>query len=61
MDGYNGYNQVNMVEEDNKKTSFIVEWGTHAYNIMPFGLCNASTLVEIGQNVTIIFVTTCNY
>ncbi len=41
MDGYNGYNQVKMVEEDKEKTSFIFKWGAYAYNIMPFGLCNA--------------------
>ncbi len=41
MDGYNSYNQVKMVEEEENKTSFIFEWGTYAYNIIPFGLCNA--------------------
>jgi hypothetical protein len=41
MDGYNGYNQVKMVEENKEKTSFLYEWGACAYNIMPFGLCNA--------------------
>jgi hypothetical protein len=40
MDGYNGYNQVKMAKEDKEKTSSIIEWGTYAYNIMPFGLCN---------------------
>jgi len=25
-----------------EKTTFILEWGAHAYNVMPFGLCNAS-------------------
>ncbi len=61
MDGYISYNQVKMLEEDKKKTSFIFEWGTYAYNVMPFGLSNAPTLVEIGQNVTIIVATTCDY
>jgi hypothetical protein len=40
MDGYNGYNEVKMVEEDKRKTVFILEWGAYAYNVMPFGLCN---------------------
>ncbi len=40
MDGYNGYNQMKMVEEDKEKTSFIYERGAYSYNIMPFGLCN---------------------
>jgi hypothetical protein len=43
MDGYNGYNQVKMVEEDKDKMTFISKWGTYAYNVMPFGLCNALT------------------
>jgi hypothetical protein len=43
MDGCSGYNQMKMVEEDKEKTSFIFEWGAHAYNVMPFGLCNAPT------------------
>ncbi len=34
MDGYNGYNQVKMEEEDNEKTSFISKWGAYAYNVM---------------------------
>jgi hypothetical protein len=42
MDGYNGYNQVKMAKEDKEKTSFIIEWGAYAYNVVPFGLCNTS-------------------
>jgi hypothetical protein len=40
MDGYNGYNQVKIAKENKDNTSFIFEWGTYAYNFMPFGLCN---------------------
>ncbi len=29
-----------------KKHRFISEWGTYAYNIMPFGLCNAPTTFQ---------------
>jgi len=46
MNGYSRYNQVNMVEEDKEKTSFIFEWGTYAYNVTPFGLCNAPTTFQ---------------
>jgi hypothetical protein len=46
MDGYNGYNQFKMVEEDKEKTTFIFEWGAYACNVMPFGLCNAPTTVQ---------------
>lgn len=41
MDGFSGYNQISIAEEDKLKTTFIVEDGVYAYNRMPFGLCNA--------------------
>ncbi|KAL3687595.1 hypothetical protein R1sor_013904 [Riccia sorocarpa] len=37
MDGYNGYNQVEIAPEDRKKTTFITPWGAYAYAMMPFG------------------------
>jgi hypothetical protein len=40
-DGFSGYHQVRIVEEDKKKTTFTTEWGYFAYNVMPFGLKNA--------------------
>jgi hypothetical protein len=40
-DGFFGYHQVRIVEEDKKKTTFITEWGSFAYNVMPFGLKNS--------------------
>jgi hypothetical protein len=46
MDGYNDYNQMKMVDKDKKNTWFIFEWGACAYNVMPFGLCNASTTFQ---------------
>jgi hypothetical protein len=46
MDGYSNYNQVKMAEEDKDKTTFILEWGAYAYNIMPFGLCNALAIFQ---------------
>ena len=41
LDGFFGYNQVLVVEEDRLKTTFRTMWGTFAYRIMPFGLINA--------------------
>ncbi len=46
MDGYSGYNQAKMAEKDKEKTIFILEWGAYAYNVMPFGLCNALTIFQ---------------
>jgi hypothetical protein len=40
-DEFLGYHQVRIIEEDTKKTTFINEWGSFAYNVMPFGLKNA--------------------
>ena len=41
MDGFFRYNQILMALEDMEKTSFIIEWGTYCYLVMPFGLKNA--------------------
>ncbi len=46
MDGYSSYKQVKMVEEDKEKIEFISEWGVYAYDVMPFGLCNALTTFQ---------------
>ena len=41
MDGFSGYNQIKMAEEEKAKTTFTTHWGTYAYDVMPFGLKNA--------------------
>ncbi|KAL2653832.1 hypothetical protein R1flu_021960 [Riccia fluitans] len=46
MDGFNGYNQVNMAKRDREKTAFIIEWGAFAYRVMPFGLKNAPSTFQ---------------
>jgi hypothetical protein len=43
-DVFSGYQQVRIVEEDKKKTKFIIEWGSFAYNVMPFSLKNAPAI-----------------
>ena len=40
LDGFSGYNQVLVAEEDKLKTTFRTRWGTFAYRRMPFGLIN---------------------
>jgi hypothetical protein len=30
-----------MVKENWEKIAFILKWGAYAYNVIPFGLCNA--------------------
>ena len=46
MDGFSGYNQIMMAPEDREKTSFITEWGTYCYRVMPFGLKNAGATYQ---------------
>ena len=41
MDGFSRYNQIQIVEEDQYKTTFTTPWGTFFYNMMPFGLKNS--------------------
>jgi hypothetical protein len=40
LDGFSGYNQVLVVEEDMEKTTFITPWETYSYDRMPFVLKN---------------------
>ncbi|KAL6316950.1 hypothetical protein AAG906_024488 [Vitis piasezkii] len=46
MDGFSGYNQIMMALDDMEKTTFITEWGTYCYKVMPFGLKNAGTTYQ---------------
>ena len=43
-DGFSVYNQVPIAKEDQKKTTFVCEFGSFAYKFMPFGLKNAPTV-----------------
>jgi hypothetical protein len=46
MDGFSGYNQINIAPEDQHKTTFICPWGTFAYRKLPFGLKNAGATFQ---------------
>jgi hypothetical protein len=41
MDGFSGYNQINISLADQHITSFICPWGTFTYRKLPFSLRNA--------------------
>ena len=41
LDGYSGYNQIEIALEDQEKTTFTCPFGTFSHRKMPFGLCNA--------------------
>jgi hypothetical protein len=54
LDGFSGYNQINIALEDQDKTTFTCPWGTYDYRVLPFGLCNAPTTFQ--REVLAIFV-----
>nr|GEW88777.1 reverse transcriptase domain-containing protein [Tanacetum cinerariifolium] len=41
LDGFSGYIQIPINPPDQEKTTFTCLYGTFAYRIMPFGLCNS--------------------
>ena len=53
MDGFFGYNQIQIKPEDQHKTAFIFPWGTFVYRKMPFGLKNVRSTFQ--QAMTLIF------
>jgi hypothetical protein len=42
--GFFGYHQVRIAEEDKNKNTFTIEWGSFSYNVMSFGLKNSPTM-----------------
>ena len=50
MDGFSGYNQIQIKPEDQHKTAFICPWGTFAYKKIPFGLKNAGETFQRAMN-----------
>ncbi|KAJ9556454.1 LOW QUALITY PROTEIN: hypothetical protein OSB04_011068 [Centaurea solstitialis] len=43
LDGYSGFLQIPAHPNDKEKTTYTCLYGTFAYRLMPFGLCNAPT------------------
>jgi hypothetical protein len=43
LDGYSGYNQTLIAPKDQDTTNFTCPWGTYAYRVLTFGLCNYPT------------------
>ena len=50
LDGYSGYYQVMVDEEDQLKTTFTTKWGTFSYRRMPFGLINVGATFQWAIN-----------
>jgi len=51
LDGYSGYNQVSVHEDDQDKTVFTTPWGTFHYAKMPFGLKNAGATFQCAMDL----------
>jgi len=54
LDGFSGYNQIQIAPEDQDKTTFTCPWGTFAYRVLPFRLCSA--LATFHRAILNIFV-----
>jgi hypothetical protein len=46
MNGFSGYNQIQIKPEGQHKTTFICLWGTFSYCKMPFGLNNVGATLQ---------------
>lgn len=46
IDGYSGFNQIWVKDEDQFKTAFTSKWGTIAFQRMPFGLFNVGVTFQ---------------
>jgi hypothetical protein len=54
IDGFSGYNQIVVHEDDREKTAFTTPWGTFMYDKMPFGLMNAGENFQRAMDITFI-------
>jgi hypothetical protein len=46
MDGFSGYNQIDILPDDQQKTTFIYPWGAFSYKKLPFGLKNVGATFQ---------------
>ena len=52
-DGLSGYHHIRIHNYDRNKTTFIIEWGSFQYMVMPFGLKNAPAIFS--RVVVVVF------
>ena len=51
MDGFSGYNEALVKEQEKFKTTFTTPWGTYVYVRMPFGLINVGATFQRAMDV----------
>ena len=44
LDAFQGYHQIPLASNDQKKTTFVTPVGNYHYKVMPFGLKNAGSI-----------------
>jgi hypothetical protein len=49
MDGFSGYNQLQIHLADQYKTAFTTLWGNFSYHVMPFSLKNVGTTFQLAM------------
>ena len=54
IDGFSGYNQIIMNEQDREKTAFTTPQGTFMYDKMPFGLMNAGATFQRAMDIAFV-------
>lgn len=54
LDGFFGYNQVDVDKEDQKKTMFTTPWGKFMYARMPFGLVNVGDKFQRSMDIAFV-------
>jgi hypothetical protein len=54
IDGFSGYNQISIHEDDKEKTAFTTLWGTFMYDKMPFGLMNTRDTFQREMDIAFI-------
>jgi hypothetical protein len=42
--GFLGYHQIKIAQEDRHKNTFVIEWGSYQYTVMSFGLKSVPTI-----------------
>ena len=60
LDGFSGYNQVLVAEEERLKTTFKTRWGTFSYRSIPFGVINAGATFQRAMDIYFHSIIGCN-
>jgi hypothetical protein len=54
IDGFSGYNQIEVHPDDREKTTFTTPWGIFMYEKMPFGLMNAGETFQRAMDIALV-------